>query len=223
MKNSYWDNFKKKNLKNYHFNQKSKKKDYQYIGNILTDYKNIDLLVDKIKKTHKPYHAFKKAPGMASKEILQRIQSFKDWGYTKNNTIYYQIFSSEYEEIFDKFIKVTKLEKATSSIIIQYPGQTIPWHYDTHITFYKMLEKLKIKKNPIRYMVFLKDWDWGHNFSVGSSIVNKWKKGDIITWDPKIFHTGSNSGISPKITMNITGLINKKSIHLNNKPKVYKI
>ena len=142
MKNSYWDNFKKKNLKNYHFNQKSKKKDYQYIGNILTDYKNIDLLVDKVKKTHKPYHVFKKAPGMASKEILQRIQSFKDWGYTKNNTIYYQIFSSEYKEIFDKFIKVTKLEKATSSIIIQFPGQTIPWHYDTHITFYKMLEKL---------------------------------------------------------------------------------
>ena len=72
-------------------------------------------------------------------------------------------------------------------------------------------------------MVFLKDWDWGHNFSVGSSIVNKWKKGDIITWDPKIFHTGSNGGMSPKITMNITGLINKESIHLNNKPKVYKI
>ena len=29
MKNSYWDNFKKKNLKNYHFNQKSKKKGLQ--------------------------------------------------------------------------------------------------------------------------------------------------------------------------------------------------
>ena len=38
MKDLYWKNIKKKFQKNYHFNTKSKKKDYQYIGNVFTDY-----------------------------------------------------------------------------------------------------------------------------------------------------------------------------------------
>jgi hypothetical protein len=223
MKNLYWENIKKKYKNNYHFDTKSKKKDYQYIGNIKTNWKDIDKLVNKMHLITKPEHAIEKAPKLANKEVLQRIQAFKDWGYTKDNTKYFRVFAREHKKIFKKFINVTGLEMATSSIIKQYPGQTIPWHYDTHIEFHKRIENLKNKRKPIRYMVFLTDWDWGHFFSVGSTIVNKWKKGDIITWDPIMFHTGSNSGISPKVTMNITGLIGNKSIHLNKKAEIYKI
>lgn len=219
----YWENIKKKFRKDYHFNPSSKLKDYQYIGNICTNYSKLDNLIKIIPKKYKKTHAIEKAPKFASKEVLDRINAFKKWGYTKNNTEYYQVFNDQHKNIFQKFIKVTGLEQATSSIILQFPGHTIPWHYDTHIKFHEKINKLKIKKKPIRYMIFLKDWDWGHNFSVGASIVNKWKKGDIITWDPKVFHTGSNGGISPKVTMNITGLIGKKSIHLNKKKKKYKI
>ena len=64
-------------------------------------------------------------------------------------------------------------------------------------------------------MLFLEDWDWGHFFCVGSSPISKWKKGDIITWDPLVHHTGSNGGMKPKATMNITGVVTKQSIHLN--------
>ena len=53
-------------------------------------------------------------------------------------------------------------------------------------------------------------------FSVGSSIVNKWKKGDIITWDPYMHHCGCNGGMKPKVTMNITGLYNSNS-YINKK------
>lgn len=223
MKDLYWENIKKKFKQNYHFNTKSKKKDYQYIGNVLTDYSKIDSLINKIPKIYKVTHAIEKAPKLANKEVLDRIKAFKNWGYTEFNTKYYQVFSNDHKKIFEKFIKLTGLEQATASIILQYPGHTIPWHYDTHINFYKKIKELKIKKKPIRYMIFLKDWDWGHNFSVGASIVNKWKKGDIITWNPIMFHTGSNGGISPKVTMNITGLIGNQSIHLNKKFKIYKI
>jgi hypothetical protein len=223
MKNLYWENIKKKNKNKYHFNTKSKKKDFQYIGNIKTNWANIDKLVNKIDLIAKQVHAIQKAPKLASKEVLQRIEAFKEWGYTKNNTKYFQVFAKDHKKIFEKFIRVTGLEMATSSIIKQYPGQTIPWHYDTHIEFYKRIASQRIKKKPIRYMIFLTDWDWGHFFSVGSTIVNKWKKGDIITWDPIMFHTGSNGGISPKVTMNITGFIGNKSIHLNKKAKIYKI
>lgn len=219
----YWKNIKKKFEGKYHFNTKSKKKDYQYIGNIVTDFSKIDRFITKIPKIYNVTHAIEKAPKLANKEVLERIKAFKHWGYTKFNTEFYQVFSNDHKKIFEKFIKLTGLEQANASIILQYPGHTIPWHYDTHINFYKKAKELKIKKKPIRYMIFLKDWDWGHNFSIGASIVNKWKKGDIITWNPIMFHAGSNSGISPKVTMNITGLIGKKSIHLKKKIKFIKL
>ena len=57
-------------------------------------------------------------------------------------------------------------------------------------------------------------------FCVGSSIVEKWRKGDIITWDPHIHHCGCNGGMKPKVTMNITGIVNNKSIH-RSKKKVF--
>ncbi len=154
------------------------------------------------------------------KKIKQhnRIDSFLDWGYKKEQTKYLQIFSDEFPSLFKKFIKVSKLEMATSSIIKQYPGNIIPWHYDTHVTLKEKLRKNNLnEKKIIRYMVFLTDWDWGHHFCVGNTIAHQWKAGDIITWKPHIHHCGSNSGMSPKITLNITGLINKNSIHLKRK------
>ena len=69
-------------------------------------------------------------------------------------------------------------------------------------------------------MVFLTDWDWGHYFCVGNRVCHQWKAGDIITWDPIIHHCGSNAGMSAKITLNITGTIEKDSIH-KKKNKVY--
>ena len=79
-----------------------------------------------------------------------------------------------------------------------------------------MDKNLKGKK-ILRYMVFLTNWDWGHYFCVGNNVVHQWKAGDIITWDPLIHHCGSNAGMTPKITLNITGFVEKDSIHLNKK------
>ena len=48
---------------------------------------------------------------------------------------------------------------------------------------------------------------------------NQWQDGDIITWNPIVHHCGSNAGMTPKITLNVTGLINSNSIHLGKKKK----
>ena len=42
----------------------------------------------------------------------------------------------------------------------------------------------------------------------------------IITWEPHIHHCGSNAGMTPKITLNITGLVEKGSIHLSKEKKI---
>ena len=219
-KNKYWNQYKYKFKNQWHFNPlKKNTKDFFFIGNIKADYNKIlkkISIIEKNKKFSVVVNSDKKL-----KKIKQhnRIDSFLDWGYKKEQTKYLQIFSDEYPELFEKFINLSQLDNATSSLIKQYPGNTIPWHYDTHVTLKNKIKKNKRLKNKqiIRYMVFLTDWDWGHYFCVGNNVVHQWIAGDIITWNPIVHHCGSNAGMTPKITLNVTGLINPNSIHLSNK------
>ena len=225
MKNNYWKKYKKEFKNKFNFNPFSKKKNYQYIGRIKTNFDQIDKLINKLQKIKKIESAVEKNPGIKNKKVTSKINSYLEWGYNNNNTQFYRAFSHDHKKIFEKFIKVTKLEMAVSSIIKQYPGHTIPWHKDNYFAFAKSIENkdFKIdKKKIVRYMIFLSDWDFGHFFSVGSTIINKWKKGDMITWEPHMHHCGCNGGMKPKITMNITGIVNSDSIHLKRK-KIYKI
>ena len=155
-----------------------------FIGNIKFNSKKLINKISKIEKKTKISAIVNSDSKLKKAKLHNRIQSFRDWGYKKEQTKYVQIFSNDYPDIFEKFIKLSGLNFATSSLIKQYPGNIIPWHYDTHITFknkIKKNEKLKNKK-ILRYMVFLTDWDWGHYFCVGNNIVHQWRAGDIITW-----------------------------------------
>ncbi len=219
-KNKYWDNYKKKYKNQWHFDPSKKNvKDYSYIGNIKSDYKNILKEISKIEKKKNISIVVNSDKKLRKINKHNRIDTFLDWGYKKEQTEYLQIFSNENPKLFNKFIQLSRLGNATSSLIKQYPGNIIPWHFDTHVTFKNKIKKNKLLKNKkiIRYMVFLTDWDWGHYFCVGNNVIHQWKAGDIITWDPIIHHCGSNAGMSPKITLNITGTIEKNSIHLHKK------
>ena len=206
----YWESYKKKNIKLWHFKPDVKSKDYQFVGRIVTDFTDIDKILKNKKKKY-------------SNSV---VNDEKKYNNSKLNyrillcgfgqTEFYHYFSSEFPKIFKRFIDFSNLDFATASIVKQYPGNILPWHYDTHITFKNITRNLKNKK-IIRYMVFLTDWSWGHYFAVGNSVLHQWKKGDVITWKTHLHHCGSNSGMVPKMTMNITGLVNKNSIHLKKK------
>lgn len=219
-KNNYWKNYELNFKKKWHFNPlKKNTKDYIFIGNIKADYKTLSKKINVIEKKVRVSAIVNSDKKLKKAKLENRIQSFRDWGYKKEQTKYVQIFSNDYPDIFEKFINLSGLNFATSSLIKQYPGNIIPWHYDTHITFKNKIKKnTKLKnKKILRYMVFLTDWDWGHYFCVGNNIVHQWRAGDIITWDPIVHHCGSNAGMTPKITLNITGLVNSNSIHLSKK------
>ena len=214
-KNNYWKNYELNFKKKWHFNPlKKNTKDYIFIGNIKADYKTLSKKINVIEKKVRVSAIVNSDKKLKKAKLENRIQSFRDWGYKKEQTKYVQIFSNDYPDIFEKFINLSGLNFATSSLIKQYPGNIIPWHYDTHITFKNKIKKnTKLKnKKILRYMVFLTDWDWGHYFCVGNNIVHQWRAGDIITWDPIVHHCGSNAGMTPKITLNITGLVNSNSI-----------
>jgi len=218
-KNKYWEEYKLHFKNKWHFNPlKKNTKDFIYIGNIKADYKSLLKKIKIIEKKIKVSVIVNSDKKLKKAKLDNRIQSFRDWGYKKEQTEYIQIFSREYPDLFKKFIKLSGLSYATSSLIKQYPGNIIPWHYDTHITFKNKMKKNKNlgNKKILRYMFFLTDWDLGHYFCVGNNVVHQWKAGDIITWEPHVHHCGSNAGMTAKITLNITGLVEKDSLHLKN-------
>ena len=224
-KNNYWKKYQLEHQKKWSFNPSSKKIDYKYIGRVKTDFKEIDYLVSKLEKIKKTESGVEKNPKIKNKKVIAKINLYKNWGYNSENTKFYRAFSNDHQKVFQKYIDFSGLEMATSSIIKQFPGQTVPWHQDHHVDFLRRIKEKRMnirKKKVLRYMMFLTDWDYGHFFCVGSSIVEKWKKGDVITWDPHIHHCGCNGGITPKVTMNITGVVSKNSIHLK-KAKFFSI
>ena len=207
-KNNYWKNYKSNFKSKWHFDPlKKNTKDYLFIGNIKYDYSDLLKKISRVEKKIKVSSIVNSDKKLKKAKLHDRIQSFRDWGFKKEQTEYIQIFSNEYPNLFKKFIKVSGLAHATSSLIKQYPGNIIPWHYDTHITFKNKIEKNKNLKNKkiLRYMVFLTDWDWGHYFHYGNHVMQPWKAGE--TWDLTggIYHGSANCGVTPKITMHWSG------------------
>ena len=216
MKNNYWNKYKSKFKNKWHFNSSNKKKkDYIYLGNFKAEYKKLFNTIKILEKKVKVRSVVLDDDKHQNSKIDDKISAFKNWGYKEEQTKFIQIFSDENPKLFEKFINFSKLSMAKSSLIKQYPGNILPWHYDTHANFKSFLKNKKFKnKKIIRYMFFLTDWDWGHYFCVGNNVVHQWKAGDVITWDPIVHHCGSNSGMSPKITLNVTGFVEKNSLHI---------
>ena len=217
IKKNYWEQFKKNHKDKWHFNAKNKKsKDFLLIKNVKFNYKKLLNKIKNIEKKIKTKSVVNSDTAFKNEKLNSRIEAFRDWGYKKEQTEFTQIFSSDFPKLFEHFIKISKLSNASASIVKQYPGNILPWHYDTHVTFKDLIKKNKKFKNKkiIRYMVFLTDWSWGHYFGIGNNVIHQWKAGDMITWQPYMHHCGSNSGMTPKITLNITGFIENNSIHL---------
>ena len=213
-----WKTYKKNFSKIWHFDPKKKKSnDLKFICNIKTDYNKIlDLCERSINKKNSNYFLSKKSSN--DKMYKNRNNEIQEIGYKKNTNEFYQVFSNDHYDIFEKFIKITNLEYATSSVIIQPPGNVLGWHQDTFVNF-RLKNKHVKNKEVYRYMLMLEDWKWGHYFTAGNDTITQWKQGDLFFWEPHIFHCGANAGIDKKITLNITGFASNESLHLKNKKK----
>jgi len=216
IKNNFWEDYKEKYKKLWHYNPKLKSSDYKYLGNFKLDFKKIVKKLLIMKKANLGSEVVSDKPSSNSLKVQDKVKAFKKWGYNKENTKHIQLFSKDFPEEFKKIINITGLEKATASAVFQDPGHIIPWHYDAHVDFHRLTKENKELKNKTfrRYMFFVTDWDWGHYFAVGNNVIHQWKSGDLITWENHMHHCGSNSGMTPKITLNVTGICGINSLHL---------
>jgi hypothetical protein len=125
-------------------------------------------------------------------------------GYTAENTKYKQAFPETYN--FINFSK-TLFDRCTIALMQQAPGQVLPEHVDT---FYMFAKHNNVHPDGcIRVNIFLEDWQSGHYFEINKTPITNWKRGDAVIIEKNEPHLSSNSGMSPKYTMQITGVKNE--------------
>ena len=136
-----------------------------------------------------------------AEEFEEQNRQYIEWGYLPENTAYSQTFDVGNEVLA---YAETLFPRCSVSIIKQNPGNTIPSHLDTFYTFCK---RHNVKPDEvIRLNIFLEDWKTGHYLEINENPVLQWKRGDAIIISTDEYHLSGNMGITPKYTMQVTGV-----------------
>jgi hypothetical protein len=195
----------------WHFDPMLKTKDYWYIENIkerlaghwetlvrfareLDEKTDIISMIDFL------------SPRNDDTSISRNAARLASLGYDRHNTSLFKTYSDLFPEIFDSLLAVSGLANPIGSVIHQKPGSTIPWHFDT-FAFYVQKFRINDPKSVRRQLIFLEDWSWGHYLLIGNSVVHQWRAGDVISWPYGMRHLSANAGLTPKLTVQVTGRI----------------
>ena len=120
-----------------------------------------------------------------------------------------QITDADFPDILKPYKEFAGFGECKAVALKQYPGQFLPWHQDTYVGFKKEFN-VPDDVEVTRYSLFLEDWNWGHYFAVGNNVIHQWKQGDFLEIKPSMHHVTCNAGITPKLSMTITGTITEE-------------
>ncbi len=105
-------------------------------------------------------------------------------------------------------------EAPLAKIHIQSPGQVFPFHMDdlTGIRGNSAADS-EDHNQWARIEVQLKPWEWGHVWAVGNTYWKQWQAGEIMfhPWHG-IPHGTANCGMSPRITLQISGKVSEQTL-----------
>jgi hypothetical protein len=195
--------------------------DSYYLENVEFDWKGLaDWCIDKCNQHLTPekywWYDYENESVMHANENVnnmpiyqQALLALKNNTHNQHNSQYFKIANEEFEhwfeplkELFPEFGK----DKLGISLFIQPPGHTIWSHVDTYSSFIRRTGDEKPDYSSLRrYMVFVRDWDWGHFFHMGNAQLGGWQAGDLYSITPGVFHGSANAGLSPKITIHWSG------------------
>lgn len=130
------------------------------------------------------------------------VEKFKELarpGYSSNKHFFHQM-NIDSEEMKDYNFSLPLLPKRRLEknwwFVMLYPGEFQAMHVDPQL--------LNVK-NPVRYTMFLQDWEPGHIFVYDDKIVTNYKAGDMFEWsDPMTVHGPANIGYNTRYTLQIT-------------------
>lgn len=164
------------------------------IGRYFTDGKvNLSMIQDKEK-------AFKK---------LFDVWMKSNWNL--ENSTYFEFYDEELGDFYQPLMeayqdKFGEILNPQLRVFVMAPMQHLGLHFDTFGTY---RDKHHIKGPIFRAMTFVSDWEWGHYSLVGNNVLHQYKAGDTVHIQQNVPHCGGNLGFNPKITMNITGILDE--------------
>ena len=135
----------------------------------------------------------------SNNDILEEYKEKARPGYSNNNYFFHQL-NPQSPEIKNFKFNLLELPKKRKYLnwwfVILYPGEFQAMHIDPQLTEVE---------NPVRYTLFLQDWEPGHVFVYDDEILTKYKKGDLFEWsDPMTLHGPANIGYNTRYTLQIT-------------------
>lgn len=130
---------------------------------------------------------------------LDKFREMSRPGYSHKNHNFQQ-FNKKSADMKDFEIVLPTLTKTRSLchwwFIKLLPGQMQTMHIDPHLVEVK---------NPVRYTMFLEDFQPGHIFVYDNKMISNYKAGDVFEWsDPMIVHGVVNIGYNTRYTLQIT-------------------
>ncbi len=108
-------------------------------------------------------------------------------------------------EIADNFFKLFPWEHVGVSFFRMNTCDILPLHQDHYIK-YQQIYNIKDPQQISRAIVFLEDWASGHYFEIDNKPFVNWSAGDYVCWSYDTPHFAGNFGITPRYTVQITGI-----------------
>lgn len=209
---SSWDETKKRSK--YHFDNKGYDSRYDTVirlGHIEPNW--LHQITDIVEKSKAVTWRTRGDPKKASRpesELSAEDYDLERAGYGKD----FEVTNLNWS-VPDNLLEVANrfsLKDSMVRIHVQHPGQVWNLHLDK-------LEKW-CPENPqsvIRIMIQLTDWEPGHFFSYGNYTFTGWRAGDVTTFDwINVPHSTANSGLKPRVTLQVTGIITENTLNYLN-------
>jgi len=158
----------------------------------------------------------------ASNNLQQTSESYRTYEklFNEHNTTKYgiapfsrHIFKEDLPKEIIDFIDSLGFTKYGCNLLIQYPGECSPLHYDLFL-YQQSIYKNTTKEDFNRYVIFLNDRTIGQFFHTDDTQVD-WKIGDMYYQDTNVYHGAGNISGETRYTIIIDSL---KTLHpFNNK------
>jgi len=89
-------------------------------------------------------------------------------------------------------------------LIVNMPGNGVAWHYDDAASYLQKFPEVNGLDDCMRLWFPVIDWENGHAFQIGNSVLTHWNSGNVwcIPWG--VPHASSNFGYKIKYTVSLT-------------------
>ena len=124
-------------------------------------------------------------------------------------TIYRGLKDFSQYPVLKRMTDVFALEPVKSKLHVQFTGESLNLHID------KLYDLDADPNNVIRIMVMLQDWEPGQFLMYGNQMFDRWRAGDIHTFDwQNLPHATANASLTPRPMLVVTGVKTEKTRQL---------